>query len=76
MAKTLFSVELESNSWCDDTLNGTLDECKSYIKEEYACHYILDTGKPRGCPASKCPYYTTEPCYIIDDVRYTYVETA
>lgn len=36
----------------------------------YACHYILDTGYSRGCPASKCPYYTIEPCHIIDDFRY------
>lgn len=24
------------------------------------CHYLLDTGKMRGCPPDECPYYTTK----------------
>lgn len=27
------------------------------------CHYLLDTGKVRGCPPDKCPHYTTKKCH-------------
>lgn len=33
-----------------------------------ACHYILDTGEPRSCPAEKCTHYTTEKCNIKEDL--------
>lgn len=32
------------------------------------CHYILDTGEPRGCPVEKCKHYTTEECHIKEDL--------
>ncbi len=28
---------------------------------EKCCHYIIDTGEPRGCPAKKCTHYTKDP---------------
>lgn len=40
-------------------------------KDSYhICHYILDTGMPRGCPVEECNHYTTEECHIIDDFRF------
>ena len=37
-------------------------------KESYCiCHYILDTGKPRGCTVEKCTHYTTEQCHMLSD---------
>lgn len=27
------------------------------------CHYLLDTGKVRGCPPEECTHYTTEKCH-------------
>ena len=27
------------------------------------CHYLLDTGKVRGCPPEECTHYTTERCH-------------
>ena len=32
MAKVFYSVELESNSYMDDIINGTLDECREWCK--------------------------------------------
>lgn len=32
MAKVFYSVELESNSYMDDVINGTLEECKEWCK--------------------------------------------
>ena len=29
----MWSVELEANSWNDDTFNGTFDECVKYCEE-------------------------------------------
>lgn len=36
-----------------------------------ACHYMLDTGKIRDCPASQCKYYTTKECHVLDDFRFS-----
>lgn len=33
MREELWSVELEGNSWNDDTFNGTFEECTEYCKE-------------------------------------------
>ncbi|MDL2302610.1 hypothetical protein LJC58_09720 [Lachnospiraceae bacterium OttesenSCG-928-D06] len=33
MQETTWSVEIEGNSWGDDTFNGTYDECVAYCKE-------------------------------------------
>ena len=33
MAKVFYSVELESNSYMDDIINGTLEECKEWCKK-------------------------------------------
>ena len=33
MAKVFYSVELESNSYMDDIINGTLEECREWCKE-------------------------------------------
>lgn len=30
-------------------------------RHEKCCHYIIDTGEPRGCPAKKCTRYTKNP---------------
>ncbi|UWG05763.1 MAG: hypothetical protein [Bacteriophage sp.] len=32
MAKVFYSVELESNSYMDDIINGTLEECREWCK--------------------------------------------
>lgn len=32
MAKVFYSVELESNSYMDDLINGTLEECREWCK--------------------------------------------
>lgn len=40
----------------------------SYKESYQICHYILDTGKPRGCPVEKCTHYTTEECHIKEDL--------
>lgn len=42
--KTLWSVELEANSWEDDLFNGTFDECVKYC-EEY--DYTIDGKEAR-----------------------------
>ena len=37
--------------------------CVHHRKIDYfqmACHYMLDTGFPRGCPADKCTKKDTE----------------
>ncbi len=34
-----WSVELEANSWNDDTFNGTYEECIAYCKEN---DYTID----------------------------------
>lgn len=33
MRKEIWSVELEANSWCDDTFNGTYEECIQYCND-------------------------------------------
>lgn len=31
------------------------------------CLYILDTGKPRGCPVENCEHFTTKRCRELTD---------
>lgn len=31
--KTIYSVEIEANSYNDDLFNGTLEECREYIRQ-------------------------------------------
>ena len=33
MSKVFYSVELESNSYMDDLINGTLEECREWCKK-------------------------------------------
>lgn len=33
MAKIFYSVELEANSYMDDIINGTLEECREWCKK-------------------------------------------
>ena len=37
--EVVWSVELEVNSWCDDTFIGTFDECVSYCLDN---NYMLN----------------------------------
>lgn len=41
MAKVFYSVELESNSYADDIINGTLEECRECCNEH---HYTNADG--------------------------------
>ena len=29
--------------------------------QETVCHYLLDTGEPRGCPAARCTRWQPTP---------------
>lgn len=34
------------------------------------CHYLLDTGEKRGCPAGrKCSHWTDEKCCMLDETK-------
>ena len=34
------------------------------------CHYILDTGKQRGCPAGRtCKHWTADKCEMLPELR-------
>lgn len=39
MREKMWSVELEGNSWNDDTFNGTYEECIEYCQEQ---NYKID----------------------------------
>ena len=40
----IWSVELECNSWNNDTFNGTFEECVGYCKEN---DYVIDGKSTR-----------------------------
>lgn len=42
MTKVFYSVELEVNSYMDDIINGTLEECREWCKEH---DYINADGR-------------------------------
>lgn len=44
MREEMWSVELEGNSWNDDTFNGTYEECVDYCKEY---DYTVDGDEAR-----------------------------
>ena len=44
MRKETWSVELEANSWCDDTFNGTYAKCVEWCKEH---SYTIDGQEAR-----------------------------
>lgn len=53
MREELWSVELEANTWNDDTFNGTYDECIQYCedydykidgKEARLAHVVIEDG--------------------------------
>ena len=42
MMKTTYSVELEANAYMDDLFNGTLEECREYIANNYTAEEIAE----------------------------------
>lgn len=52
MTNVYYSVELESNSYMDDIINGTLEECREWCKEHKYTNadgriaQITDDGDP------------------------------
>jgi hypothetical protein len=52
MAKIFYSVELEVNSYMDDIINGTLEECREWCKDHHYTNAdggiaeITDDGDP------------------------------
>ena len=42
MMTTTYSVELEANAYMDDLFNGTLEECREYIANNYTAEEIAE----------------------------------
>lgn len=63
--KEIWSVELEGNSWNDDTFNGTYEECVKYCEE---ADYRIDGKEARLAKVLIDGNYVVECLEIVEEL--------